>query len=425
MKFELIRDGRYIRIDPVPDKNLTFKLTQLLSYVKKDSQFMPNPKWGHICLYNSKKHRFPHGLLSKVIDLFDEFKLDYSNLSRESEIFDDNYPGLKKVKGLRGYQMEALNSMLNHSCGIVKMPTGSGKTRVAISYILSREVKTLVLVPTLDLVKQWESLVPNYVTVKTYAAVKSKKFLQEFPLVIFDECHHCAAKTLYLVGMNLHQDAEIFGFSATPLNRDDDNLKVEAVLGHIIYDVPLRDMIDEGFLCDAKIYFHDLPQKEYNFLPYHDVYFDYILNGTRRNAKILDIVENATKPCLVLVNLIEHGNFLLSLLSELKKQDVVFLNGQLKPGERADTDHDVIIATSIFDEGVDLPALRTLVLASGGKSAIKATQRIGRLLRPSEGKEIAIVHDFVDRAKYLFVHSMSRRKIFEENFPVELVKDGK
>jgi len=84
----------------------------------------------------------------------------------------------------------------------------------------------------------------------------------------------------------------------------------------------------------------------------------------------------------------------------------------------------VTLATSIFDEGIDVSALDALVLAGSGKSATRALQRIGRILRPYPNKKDAIVIDFMDNYKYLKQHSLKREKIYktEPKFEIERLK---
>lgn len=83
---------------------------------------------------------------------------------------------------------------------------------------------------------------------------------------------------------------------------------------------------------------------------------------------------------------------------------------------------DVIIASSIFDQGIDLPKLDALILAGSGKSSSRALQRIGRVIRGAEGKTDAIVVDFIDRSPYLFEHSKRRYMIYktEAAFQIKL-----
>jgi superfamily II DNA or RNA helicase len=98
----------------------------------------------------------------------------------------------------------------------------------------------------------------------------------------------------------------------------------------------------------------------------------------------------------------------------------VFLSGK-DPGEvRAEVYDDVragrtktVVATTIADLGLDLPILRTLVLAAGGKSSVRHLQRIGRVARPYPGKPSALVVDFDDGHvhKWFREHTAQRRKI--------------
>jgi superfamily II DNA or RNA helicase len=402
----ITQKDRWGYITPIPEGVMKINIANKLSYIKKNSKFMANPIWGHVCLYDKVKGRFPIGLLNIVINMMDVVHL---NITRSTQDI------IHTHETLRHYQINALNTMLNNTVGILKMPTGSGKTKVAVEYLKMRDVPTLVLVPTLDLVEQWNKQVPKNVHVKTYASINKKSYVQQFDIVIFDECHHVAAKTLYRIGMNVKESAELFGLSATPLDRDDDNMKVTAVIGPIIYEIPIKELIEYGYLVPAKVYYHKVPHESYEFMTYPEVYQQYVVENYLRNGLIVKLARNCPKPCLILVGRIEHGDKLLEYLSD---EDAIFLNGQIGKSARYNTNHDIIIATGIYDEGVDLPDLKTLILASGGLSAIKACQRIGRVLRPAEGKSEAIVHDFKDDCKWLRKHYLERRSIFERDFEV-------
>jgi superfamily II DNA or RNA helicase len=70
------------------------------------------------------------------------------------------------------------------------------------------------------------------------------------------------------------------------------------------------------------------------------------------------------------------------------------------------------VASDVFNEGVDIPALRTVVLAAGGKSTVKVLQQIGRALRKSDGKTVASIIDIDDRGnKWLRQHSLERVRV--------------
>jgi len=400
--YTIIQKDRWGYITPEPNRLEINRLLSKLSYTRPNARFLTNPVWGHVQLYDEKKHRFPIGLMHRVKEV-----IPISTYRSEKVFLELSYGDL------RPYQIDALNKMNENSNGIIKIATGGGKTRVAIQFLKNVNLPTLVLVPTLDLVRQWSEQVPKNVHVKTYQSIKKKAYVQQFDIVIFDECHHCAAKTLYKIGMNCKESTRVYGLSATPLDRETDNMKVEAVLGTIIYEIGTRKLIELGYLCDAKIYYHDLEEMYFEYITYPEVYDEYIVYNKERNDKIINLAKQSKYPLLILISRIEHGQMLYDALKDL---DVVYLNGQTK--DRDDLNHDIIIATNIFDEGIDIPDLKTLIIGAGGKSSIQTTQRIGRLLRPSENKDYAIIHDFKDDCKWLDKHYKQRRKIFSKDFEV-------
>jgi len=87
-----------------------------------------------------------------------------------------------------------------------------------------------------------------------------------------------------------------------------------------------------------------------------------------------------------------------------------------------DGDLDVLVASKIFDQGIDIPQLDALILAGSGKSSARALQRIGRVIRNYPGKEKAIVVDFYDNCKFLREHSKARLKVYktEPGFQIKM-----
>jgi superfamily II DNA or RNA helicase len=78
-------------------------------------------------------------------------------------------------------------------------------------------------------------------------------------------------------------------------------------------------------------------------------------------------------------------------------------------------DIQILIATSLADEGLDLPNVHTLVMVSGGRSAQKTIQRASRALRRAPGKDHAIIHDFRDTFHPLAeAHAKKRIKCYKE-----------
>ncbi len=118
---------------------------------------------------------------------------------------------------------------------------------------------------------------------------------------------------------------------------------------------------------------------------------------------------------LVLVKHIKHGEVLQSLALK-EGLDIPFIQGNTKTDVRTeyinklkDGTLKVAIATSVFNEGEDVPNLEVLVNASGGNNERIYIQQIGRVLRSMEGKTRALVIDIYDKEKYyLASHSKNR-----------------
>ena len=79
------------------------------------------------------------------------------------------------------------------------------------------------------------------------------------------------------------------------------------------------------------------------------------------------------------------------------------------------------MALPLLRQGLDLPALRSLILAGGGKSSTRALQRIGRVIRPWEGKKFGFVMDIWDVAPYFEEHGQRRLEIYRTEPKWEIV----
>jgi superfamily II DNA or RNA helicase len=130
---------------------------------------------------------------------------------------------------------------------------------------------------------------------------------------------------------------------------------------------------------------------------------------------------------LILVNQTAHGQELLELLPEAH-----FVHGGLESGVRRRCLEDlerklrpILIATTLADEGLDVPSLDAVILAGGGKSATRTYQRIGRTLRPAPGKTHARVLDFFDDLPYLRQHSQARLNLYRQEPCFQIEAEGR
>ena len=246
---------------------------------------------------------------------------------------------------------------------------------------------------------------------------------------IFDECHLAACDTIQEIAKKINPEY-VYGMSASPWRDDGADLLIEGVFGSTIVDISASYLIRGGFLVKPYIKFIEVPPLGIS-LPrkYPTMYKHYIIENDIRNQKIITgaerMVEQGFKP-LILYTRLKHGKKLFKEVS--KKIPTMLLSGkdnqetrelakeQLESGEI-----QCIVASTIFDIGVDLPALSGLIIAGGGKSSVRACQRIGRVIRKHPGKACAAVLDFYDQAQYfLKQHSIVRYKIYssEEEFDV-------
>jgi superfamily II DNA or RNA helicase/intein/homing endonuclease len=252
--------------------------------------------------------------------------------------------------------------------------------------------------------------------------------MREAKVHIFDECHLAACDTIQEIARKINPEY-VYGMSASPWRDDGADLLIEGIFGSTIVDISASYLIRGGFLVKPYIKFIEVPPLGIT-LPrkYPTVYKHYVIDNVIRNEKIITgaerMVDQGFKP-LILYTRLNHGKKLFQDVS--KKFPAMLLSGKdsqeirEQAKKRLETGEiQGIVASTIFDIGVDLPALSGLIIAGGGKSSVRACQRIGRVIRKHTGKACAAVLDFYDQACFLKQHSIIRYKIYssEEEFDV-------
>lgn len=399
---------------------------------------------------------FPAGLLSAVT----------LSLNATTPVYD--YRGaptptlITPTVPLRDYQWEAITKAFQNKVnglwwprGILHMATGSGKTECAAAMIEMARVPTLFLVHRKDLLYQTKERFEKYniscgvlgdgnkdiqdvtiATIQTIAAMlragKDCNFLGRYNQVFFDEAHLIAAtldkgNTFSKVSSLLTGAVMRWGLTATPFMRDKYSDRIlEGVTGDILFSIRSMELINQDFLTPPTVNIIQAAPIKGCKKSWPDCYTDGIVLNSGRNWQILELAKNAPKPCLILVNQVEHGKI---LSAEAFQSGLVlpFLSGidsstsrkyhieQIKAGKLP-----VLIASTIFDEGLDIPNLRTIILAGAGKSKIKMLQRVGRGMRLNKNKLEVVIYDFNDTsAPTLQRHSKLRMKVWEgEGFKI-------
>lgn len=455
------------------DQKMVKKLDEELSYRLAGYEFASNSGriysgWDGRVRLLDKRLQFPIGLLKRVGKMLSSagFQIQVQDL-RPS--YEKNPIVINSKFKPRDYQVEAVELAEKYGSGILRMCTGSGKTSV-IAMIAGRfNLKTVIYVIGLELLYQMKETVerilgvkcgiigdgvcdiqPNGINICTiwtaaqafgekielidsdltlstkfshsgYNKIRIQNLVKEAQLFILDECQYAASKSLQF----LHRASEAaryrFLLSGTPWREMGDDLLIEAVSGPKFFDLPATKLINTGVLVPPKIYFINVPKMKFLNGTYAEVYSKYIVKSTVRNSLIVSAAKDlvaAGKKTLILISKVEHSKILYEMMKDDFKIDV--LSGSSSTDERLtaiqnmkDGKIEVLIASKIFDQGVDIPELDALILAGSGKSSARALQRIGRVIRGYPGKKWANVIEFWDNAKYLESHSSARLKIYK------------
>ena len=467
---KIIIENHQARLLGVIDKHVVRKLSRELSYQVQGHQFMNVPGWDGRYRLLKKTGYFPIGLLSRVKKVLKESDINYEEIDKRAPIKYGLSLKLNKDSHFeaRTYQAEAIDTCLKKESGIIRIATGGGKTLIIGRIAGEMNIKTVIYVIGIELLYQMkdtmEALFPNtkigivgdgqcdiqditIATVWSAAAAFNKKItmidsdltsespkktklinkqsvrnmVNESELIIIDECQYAAAETIQFLHRESYNARHRFLFSGTPWRETGDDLLIEAVGGQRIVDIDASFLIERGFLVPPEIHFINVPTMKKPGGTYSEVYKNYIEKNSTRNMLIIEATKQLVdmgRKVLILVTKVDHGKTLLQdLSSDLRVASLDGRNstvdrleniGKMKNGEL-----DVLIASKIFDQGVDIPNLDALVLAGSGKSGARALQRIGRVIRKNDGKDRAIVVDFKDNCKYLRNHSKARYKIYK------------
>jgi len=267
------------------------------------------------------------------------------------------------------------------------------------------------------------------------------KYVASCDAIMVDEVHLSTAPAWYNACMLCNGWFRI-GLTGTVDSTNEERMfRLRAATGDIITEITADSLINSGHL--AKPYIHAVIDQEvysgYNIPDftvdldggafYHKLYNLSTVENVQYNTKIVDLIEvlyTYGQAVLILTNRKKQLSLLSQLLSE---RDIEFfmLSGDTPLGVRAEAvevverdGHGVILATKIFDIGVDIPALNSVILTAGGRAEISTRQRIGRGLRAKPGENVVHIYDFMNVSHTLLAkHSLQRWEIYEaEKFTI-------
>lgn len=404
--------------------------TSALKYGRK-KRFIKAPR--ELCFFNIRKPKtnpsieIPIGFLENLIHILRDHQINFSI----NNLLVSNPPesSFRSNIRLRNYQEMALRDMLRRHRGVLVAPCGAGKTVMALSLIEQRQHKTLILVHTLDLLKQWEQQINLFLncasgvigggrkqfdagiivaTVQTLIRDRTLllKLQNTVGCLIVDECHHVPASTFTSLVGKLKPNY-LYGFSATPEREDGLSPVMHLFLGHTLHRIKPEELQSKNQLIKPR-------------LEIITTAFDFDFNHEEPDSyqKLMDsIISDAARNDLIIQHLIQHQNsfnLILSqrvnhchnLHSQLLDQGVL---AEVITGNTSKEEREVILqkvregkvhyllATQLADEGLDIRRLDKVWLVTPSKNSSRIEQRVGRIMRLFGGKTEACVYDFVDR----------------------------
>ena len=376
----------------------------------------------------------PYGTLPHILPFVQRSHTIRCEFSKWSHI---DYKG--EDIGLYPYQEKAVQALINAKFGILQSPAGSGKTQMGIELIKRFQLPALWLTHTTDLLQQSMQRAKRYMdssligtitagkvnigrgvtfaTVQTMANLNLDDYRDEWPVVICDECHHAASTpttvTRFGKVLNALSAPYKFGLSAT-LHRSDGLIKsVFSLIGDIAYTVP-PEAVEDRIM---KVRIQPIPTccemtedclKPDGTLDYAGLINVLCIDGPRNRLLIDTLISNYHKPSLILSERLDHLSTLMDMLPDELRWKACMVTGKSKKFDR-DTaleqmrvgEKQYLFATyALAREGLDLPRLEALYMATPAKDEAVVIQSVGRVSRTCEGKGEPVVFDLVDPIRY-------------------------
>jgi len=372
-------------------------------------------------------------------------------LHRGGVPFEDSVPEWQPVHWpkteilpLRDEQRTAVAAWTNSRRGCVVMPTGTGKTEVALAIMARAPVATLVVAPVRDLMYQWHRRIQaalgcdagiigdnvfrvRLVSVTTYdsAYIHMDRLGNKFQLIVFDECHHLPGQ-LRRDAARMNAAPMRLGLTATPERSDGRHADLDWLIGPIVYEMPISaakgQTLADYEIVRIPVYLSEKEQARYNHLSNvvrrymaerrkDDPKFSWedlcaetgklpqarvAMKAHREKKSIEDRADekvrvledlfrlHAGEPCIVFAgsNAMARDVSRRFLIPCLLNHCGKKERLEILQGLEGGT-YGALVANQVLDEGVDLPEVKLAVVIGGTSSSRQAKQRLGRLLRKS------------------------------------------
>lgn len=331
-------------------------------------------------------------------------------------------------------QIEAAKKAALLGRGIVCMPTGTGKSVVMALLINELQVKTLVVVPSVQLKSQLTRCFRRWFGNNQNVVVENidsprLKTLKDFDCLIIDEAHHVAARTY----RRLNQTAwtgiyHRFFFTATPFrSKTEEDLLFQSVAGELVYKLTYKEAVAKKRILPVEAYYFDVPNTiKVSSNDWRMVYSTLVTNNQDRNRRICSLIERlkaAQAPFLCLVREIKHGEALAT------STGIPFANGQDNMAEirllefNLQETKGLIGTVGVLGEGADSKPCEYVILAGAGRSKTQFMQNVGRAMRLYGNQTSAKVIIPRDTShKFLRRHFKELMRVLEDEYGVTPIK---
>lgn len=364
---------------------------------------------------------------------------------------------------LRDYQKNIVDLCTHNGRGVVVLATAGGKTLTFAALLQSiyntiqnkNTWKVVVLVPDLGLVNQtfedftkygvnftytkWtgsaELDLGSNVIIANLGILQSKKtdtsWVKFIDILIVDEVHKLRKDNKINKIIKTIKTPRKFGFTGTLPDNLLDEYNIIGKIGPKIFEKRSFELRDDNYIANAEamvfnINYKKLPIYSRALLTDPGAWYrmeqEFIRNSIYRNNIIGKLCSGVNNNCLILIDLISHGEILFnSIQNKYPNKQVFFIRGEVEVEDRdkvkriMEVDNNVIcIAISkIFSTGISINNIHYIIFAGGGKAKVKILQSVGRGLRLHVNKTKLIIFDLADQLKYGEEHSDRRLELYK------------